>query len=164
MATYVEETSGGPARDLTAAALQQQQRATGSSRSTRSTRSREESEFKQSVTTRTSGSGDGEEDVTIKLKGAGSITIAGAEINFSEDTEINIPRRRSIRNGSEMSGSVYGVGSTPIVEDRRIESGEDKRRERKERPKTFNRAPSRSGRDRASAIVQQQRYERSYMT
>lgn len=120
----------GDAPPLTTEWLKQQQKAIGAgSRSTRSTISRDESEMKQSATTRTtrSGSGDGNENATFTIKGNATVTVDGAEIS-TRDTdgpiEISIKRnsdQKAIRNGSEASwapSAMSGMsGATTAVSD-----------------------------------------------
>lgn len=105
----------------------QQRRIKGGSRSTQSTTSRDESDVRQSVTTRTtrSGSGDGTEQTTFTIKGNGTVNIDGAEISTrATDGPIEITLQRggdqkTIRNGSEASQSAYAPsGSTAVSDDR----------------------------------------------
>jgi hypothetical protein len=134
-AGYQEEVDGGPSINLTAEALRRAQRPEGSNRSTRSSGSRDESDFqKRSATTRTSMSQrvvDGD-DVTIRVKGNATINVAGAEINCDDGAEVNFVRRKSIRNGSERSGSDYGT-----IADDRLSRGS--------RPVNISRSSSKSG-------------------
>lgn len=152
-AGYFDETSG-PTVDLTTEALK---RVVASSHSTRSTRSRDDSEMKRSTTTRTSRSGSGhEEDVTVKLKGMGTLKIAGAEIDYKDGTELKVSRRPSIRNGSERSVSNY----TSAIDDGRSS--------RDSRPRSTIRPPSRRRRSSiAPATVRyvedRPRYPRKYV-
>ncbi|CAL3964024.1 unnamed protein product [Diplocarpon coronariae] len=115
---YQEDVSGGPTIPLTAEVLRRQQRKQeGSSRSTKSSASRDESDYKKSVTTRTtrSGSGDNEESVTIKLVGQARVMVGGTQIDCTEGGEIQIQRQKSLPGGSERSVSEYG---TRRIEDR----------------------------------------------
>jgi hypothetical protein len=121
-AGYQNEVSGGEPIKLTADLLRKQQHTIGSSRSTRSSGSRDESDFKRSVTTRTtrSGSGPDADDVTIRIKGNATVNIAGAEITNADGVELNIVnRRRSIRNDSEASRSEYAPSHAPTAADER---------------------------------------------
>ncbi|KFX89832.1 hypothetical protein O988_08475, partial [Pseudogymnoascus sp. VKM F-3808] len=108
---YQADVSGEPVK-LTADLLRKQQHTIGSSRSTHSSNSRDESDFKRSVTTRTtrSVSGNDDDNVTIRIKGINAkVTIGQAEITNADGVELNIVnnRRQSIRNGSEASRSEY---------------------------------------------------------
>lgn len=109
---YQADVSGGEPVKLTADLLRKQQHTIGSSRSTHSSNSRDESDFKRSVTTRTTRSvsgNDAGDDVTIRIKGNAKVTIGAAEITNADGVELNIVnnRRQSIRNGSEASRSEY---------------------------------------------------------
>ncbi|KFY25167.1 hypothetical protein V493_04788 [Pseudogymnoascus sp. VKM F-4281 (FW-2241)] len=112
---YQADVSGGEPVKLTADLLKKHQHAGGSSRSTHSSNSRDESDFKRSVTTRTTRSVSGNDagagdDVTIRIKGKNAkVTIGAAEITNADGVELNITnnRRQSIRNGSEASRSEY---------------------------------------------------------
>ncbi|RDL30128.1 uncharacterized protein BP5553_10406 [Venustampulla echinocandica] len=111
-ANYQEDVAG-PSVPLTAEVLKRQQRRqTGSSRSTKSSNSRDESDYRKSATTRTtrSGSGADDENVTIKVTGTARVMVGGAQIDCPDGGEIEIKKRqpKSLRNGSEMSGSEYG--------------------------------------------------------
>lgn len=131
-----QDDVGGPSIPLTAEVLKRQQRRqAGSSRSTKSSASRDESDYRKSVTTRTtrSGSGDNDENVTIKVTGTARVVVGGAHIECPEGGEIEIKRQRSIRNGSERSNSEYG--GVPIRGQQQI----DDRRSRVDQP-TTNRA------------------------
>ncbi|CAG8974689.1 hypothetical protein HYALB_00006424 [Hymenoscyphus albidus] len=110
-ANYQEDVAG-PNIPLTAEVLKKQEkqrRKAGSSQSTKSSHSRDESDYKKSVTTRTtrSGSGDNDENLTIKLKGTTRLIVGGAQIEC-DGGEIEIKRQGSMRNGSERSISEYG--------------------------------------------------------
>lgn len=131
---YQDEVAGGPPVNLTAEALRRAQRPTGSSRSTRSSGSKDESDWKRSATTRTTTSRSGQDgdDVTIRFKGGATVNIAGAEIKCDDGAEINVVRRKSIRNGSERSGSEFGTMA-------------DDRQSRATRPVTISRSTSKSG-------------------
>jgi hypothetical protein len=132
---YQNEVNGGPTVPLTAETLRKQQRATGSSRSTRSSGSRDESDFKRSATTRTTTSRvvDDGDDFTIRFKGGATVNIGGAEIKCEDGAEVNIVRSKSTRNGSEASRSDYGVGQI------------EERRSREKRPSIHSRSTSKSG-------------------
>lgn len=130
-----QDDVGGSSIPLTAEVLKRQQRRqAGSSRSTKSSASRDESDYRKSVTTRTtrSGSGDNDENVTIKVTGTTRVVVGGARIECPDGGEIEIKRQRSMRNGSERSNSEYGV---PIWGQQQI----DDRRSRVDQP-TTNRA------------------------
>ncbi|CAG8962454.1 hypothetical protein HYFRA_00014184 [Hymenoscyphus fraxineus] len=95
-ANYQEDVAG-PNIPLTAEVLKKQEkqrRKAGSSQSTKSSHSRDESDYKKSVTTRTtrSGSGDNDENLTIKLKGTTRLIVGGAQIEC-DGGEIEIKRQ-----------------------------------------------------------------------
>ncbi|OBT50388.1 hypothetical protein VE04_09732, partial [Pseudogymnoascus sp. 24MN13] len=128
-AGYQADVSGGEPIKLTADLLRKQQNTIGSSRSTHSSNSRDESDFKRSVTTRTTRSvsgndaGTGGDDVTVRIKGNPTVTIGAAENTNADGVELNIVnnRRQSIRNGSEASTSEYapsqsGQSQPPLSE------------------------------------------------
>ncbi|TAQ83084.1 hypothetical protein B7494_g8593 [Chlorociboria aeruginascens] len=108
-ASYQEEVAG-PTAPLTAELLKKQQRQrrqAGSSRSTKSSGSRDESDYRKSATTRSSGPED--ENVTIKVTGQARVVVRGAQIDCADGGEIEIKRQpKAIRNGSERSNSEYG--------------------------------------------------------
>lgn len=114
-ASYQAEISGS-ALPLTDALLRQQRRQGGSSRSTKSSGSRDESDYRQSATTRTTRSVSSPEDenVTIKVTGNARVTVSGAQIDCNDSSEIEITRQKSlrgsesVRGGSELSNSEYG--------------------------------------------------------
>lgn len=146
-AGYQNEVSGGETMKLTADVLRKQQHTIGSSRGTRSSGSRDESDFKRSVTTRTtrSGSGPDADNVTIRIKGNATVNIAGAEITNADGLELNIiNRRKSIRNGSEASRSEY----TPSIAPSHVPSAADERRSRHGRGSNHTRSSSQSVRNR----------------
>lgn len=96
---YQEETGGpGPGMQLTAETLRKAGRSRGpesrrSRSSTRSSESRDESDFRQSATTRTTRSSN-DEDVTIFVKGgSATLKVGGAEMKCKDGTEINIASR-----------------------------------------------------------------------
>ncbi|KAG9240993.1 hypothetical protein BJ878DRAFT_429085 [Calycina marina] len=103
---------------LTQEALRRAQRPQGQAVSSR-TSSGSHSEYSDSygihpsATTRTTRSGSGHDQVddivTIRaVNGGARVTIDNTEIVFSEGGEVQVQRQKSIRNGSERSGSVYG--------------------------------------------------------
>lgn len=146
-AGYQNEVSGGETMKLTADVLRKQQNTIASSRSTRSSGSRDESEFKRSVTTRTtrSGSGPDADSVTIRIKGNATVNIAGAEITNADGLELNIVNsRRSLRNGSEASRSEY----TPSIAPSHVPSAADERRSRHGRGSNHTSSTSQSVRNR----------------
>lgn len=146
-AGYQNEVSGGETMKLTADVLRKQQHTIASSRSTHSSGSRDESDFKRSVTTRTTRSGSGPEadNVTIRIKGNATVNIAGAEITNADGVELSIiNRRKSIRNGSEASRSEY----TPSIAPSHVPSAADERRSRHGRVSNRIRSSSQSLTDR----------------
>ena len=83
----------------------------GSSRT--SSGSHSESDYLKSATTRTTRSGNGQDHgddtFTIKVKGGQArIRVDGAEIDCTDGGEVQVQRQKSIKNGSERSGSIYG--------------------------------------------------------
>lgn len=109
--SYQAVVEGGPALPLTAEALRKASKT--SSRSTRSSASRDESDYRQSATTRTTRSSDHDEDITIKLTGSGILKVGGTELHCKEGAEVSINRGvptsggRSHAGGSDRSSSVY---------------------------------------------------------
>ena len=99
----------GPTVPLTAETLRRQQRRRGPG-STYSSQSRDESDYKNSATTRTtrSMSNDDNEDVVIKVTGQAQVVVGDAQIDCNEGGEIET--KRQIRNSSERSSSEYGGG------------------------------------------------------
>lgn len=97
-----QRSVGGPTVEVTAESLKESDRR-ARSHITRSRASRDGSEnLRSSVTsrtTRTTGTGASEENVTIKLKGEGTIKIAGAEIEYKDDTELHIQRGFNVDSG-----------------------------------------------------------------
>jgi len=104
----------GATAPLTQEMLKRAQRRQGQGGSSRtSSGSHSESDYKKSATTRTTRSGSGQEhgddSFTIKVKGGQArIRVDGAEIDCAEGGEVQVQRQKSIRNGSERSGSIYG--------------------------------------------------------
>ena len=134
---YQKEVSGDPPK-LTADLLKKQQRTIASSRSTRSSGSRDESDIRQSVTTRTTRSGSGTEantgEYTIQIKGNATLNIPGGGTltTDGEPVELTIrghPGQRAIRNGSEASRSEYAP-SVPSAMSANEERMREKRRSR----------------------------------
>ncbi|CAK7213382.1 hypothetical protein SCUCBS95973_001786 [Sporothrix curviconia] len=126
--SYLEEKSGG--MRLTAEVLHEADRRGPKSRSTRSSGSRDESDWRQSATTRTTRSSN-EEDLTIRVKGNALFKYGDAEMQCQDGTEINIrgpPNNRRI--------STTERGGYPEIEDRRS---------RFDRPALRDRAHSRAG-------------------
>lgn len=140
---YQADVSGEPIK-LTADLLRKQQHTIGSSRSTHSSNSRDESDFKRSVTTRTTRSVSGNDaagdDVTIRIKGNAKVTIGAAEITNADGVELNIVnnRRQSIRNGSEASRSEYAPSQSqqsqaPALSEYAPTATDERERERERR-------------------------------
>ncbi|KAL1903072.1 hypothetical protein Sste5346_000356 [Sporothrix stenoceras] len=132
--SYQEKKSGGLTSGgmrLTEEMLYEASRRGGpKSRSTRSSGSRDESDWRQSATTRTTRSSN-EEDMTIRVKGNAHFKFGDTEMHCQDGTEINIrnpPLSRRIGSGDR---PVY-----PELEDRRG---------RYDRPALRSRAPSQSG-------------------
>lgn len=128
---YQDDVTGGSGIALTAELLKRQQRRqAGSSRSTKSSGSHDDSDFRRSATTRTtrsgSGADDGSNNVTIKVLGSAKLLVEGTQIECVDGGEFQIPRRNSLRNGSERSSySEYGPAK---LEDRHSQrSGQSSR-------------------------------------
>ncbi|TDZ31518.1 hypothetical protein C8035_v012241 [Colletotrichum spinosum] len=116
---YQNDVNGGPTVPLTAAALKAAKKSAAkkskSSRSSGSSESRDESEYRQSATTRTTRSSALEsEDVTIKVTGSAVVKIGNAEIQCQDGGEINITQAGRLGDSSDK-------GSTIFSEDRRLE-------------------------------------------
>jgi hypothetical protein len=128
-ATYQDDVSGVPLM-LTKENMRKATKRSGggSSQSTRSSASRDESDWKQSNTTRTTRSSNGDEDITIKVTGPTVLKVGGAEIQC-EGGEININSKGSVRGGSDKASSIYV----------------DERRSRVDRIPTRTRPTSQSG-------------------
>ncbi|OAA64488.1 hypothetical protein SPI_03135 [Niveomyces insectorum RCEF 264] len=129
--SYQDEVSGG--MRLTAETLHEASRTGGpSSRSTRSSGSRDESDWRQSATTRTTRSSN-EEDLTIRVKGNALFKYGEAEMRCQDGTEINITSRGppSIRRPGGSEKSTYAES--------------DDRRSRFERPALRGRGTSQAG-------------------
>lgn len=130
---YQDEVTGGnpgPGMQLTAERLRKASRHGGSRSSTRSSESRDESDFRQSATTRTTrSSAAGEEDMTIRVKGNAVLEVGGARLRCQDGAEISVPRGPPATSGFRTSS------------DQSIYLGED-RRTRMERPSTRHRASS----------------------
>ncbi|KAI1803378.1 hypothetical protein F4811DRAFT_346214 [Daldinia bambusicola] len=106
---YQEDVSGGGGPPLTAEALRRVKN-DGSSRSTRSSASRDESDYKQSATTRTTRSNSGDDDITIKLPIGAVIEVGNTKIHCKDGGDINIGRGNgtSRAGGSDPPASTYG--------------------------------------------------------
>ncbi|CAK7243103.1 MAG: hypothetical protein STHCBS139747_004611 [Sporothrix thermara] len=126
--SYQEEKSGG--MRLTAEVLHEADRRGPKSRSTRSSESRDESDWRQSATTRTTRSSN-EEDLTIRIKGNALFKYGDAEMQCQDGTEINIRGPSTNRRISTTERGGY-----PEIEDRHS---------RFERPALRDRAASRAG-------------------
>ncbi|KAK0651735.1 hypothetical protein B0T16DRAFT_323733 [Cercophora newfieldiana] len=127
-ATLYQEETGGPPHQLTAETLRKAARNASSSRSSGSY---DESDYRQSATTRTTRSSNENEDVTIKIKGSATLKVGGTEMKCRDGAEINIASRA-------IPG--FGPGS-----DSRSGYLEEERRPRIERPPTRARTNSQSG-------------------
>jgi len=120
---------GGPGLQLTAESLRKASRHGSSSRSSGSY---DESDYRQSATTRTTRSSNENEDVTIRVKGGATLKIGGTEMKCRDGAEININSRAlpSFLAENDTKSSYY----------------EDERRlPRIERPPTRARTNSQSG-------------------
>ncbi|KAK3370122.1 hypothetical protein B0H63DRAFT_308024 [Podospora didyma] len=105
---YQDDVTGGPAMPLTAETLRKAGRNGGSSSATRSSDSRDESEYRQSATTRTTRSSANDEDVTIRVKGNTVLKVGGAEMQCRDGAEINIISRGAtpFRSNSDQSSYI----------------------------------------------------------
>lgn len=92
---YHQAVSGGLTQALTKDALQKATKRSqgGSSRSTRSSDSHEESEWRNSATTRTTRSIAGEDDFTIKVTGQAVVEVSGTKIQCQDGSAISISSR-----------------------------------------------------------------------
>ncbi|RDW59852.1 hypothetical protein BP6252_12939 [Coleophoma cylindrospora] len=144
---YQNEVAG-EALPLTAERLRQQRRLAGSTRSTKSSQSRDESDYRQSTTTKTTRSGGEDENLTIKVVGSAKLNIGNTHVEFGEGGEVHINRQPSLRSGSEMS-SDYG-------ERRRIDDRE--RRPRIEDSRSSRSRMSSTRRSSQSYIRERPRY------
>ncbi|CCU81694.1 hypothetical protein BGHDH14_bghG005355000001001 [Blumeria hordei DH14] len=126
---------------LTAETLKQQQkRQDGSSRSTKSSASRDDSDYKKSVTTRTtrSGSGNEEKNMTIKVTGSVRVTVGGAQIECTDGGAIEISRDiasrdtngKFLRDSSDRSSPESDVRHAIQNYDRHTHSDKSSRRTR----------------------------------
>lgn len=141
--SYQDEISGGVR--LTAETLHEANRVGGpSSRSTRSSGSRDESDWRQSATTRTTRSSN-EDDRTMKVRGPAFIRMGETEVQCQVGAEVDITPRTSSRRavGSDKSSYV----------------DPDDRRSRFERPALRSRAASQTGSYAPHPIAQ---YDYSY--
>ncbi|KAH8842017.1 hypothetical protein MCOR27_003928 [Pyricularia oryzae] len=128
---YQDAVEGGPPAALTAEALRKAERRSRpapSSRSTRSSASREESDFVQkSATTRTTRYSDEGDDFTVRVVGAATLKMGGAELQCKEGAEINFSRGNSAAIGEGSDRSSY------------IDPADDRRVSRPARPTTSHR-------------------------
>ena len=98
---YQEIVTSTPSINLTAEPFRR--------RSAKAPGQRKESEFRNSATTKTSRARKYDEDVTIKVMGAGHITIGGAESKYNEDGEIEISDQSTVRNSRERVSELRGT-------------------------------------------------------
>ncbi|KAK0635717.1 hypothetical protein B0T17DRAFT_503222 [Bombardia bombarda] len=101
-ALYQDDMTGSNGMPLTAETLRKAGKNGGSSRSSGS---RDESDYRQSATTRTTRSSANDEDVTIRVKGSTVLKYGGAEMQCRDGAEINIISRGAtpFRTGSDKS-------------------------------------------------------------
>lgn len=92
---YQQTVSGGLTQALTKDALQKATRRSqgGSSRSTRSSSSHDESEWRNSATTRTTRSVGNDDDFTIKVTGQAVVEVSGTKIECLDGSAISISSR-----------------------------------------------------------------------
>ncbi|KAI5867147.1 hypothetical protein GGS23DRAFT_592493 [Durotheca rogersii] len=127
-ASRYQEDVSGPNTLLTAESLRRVKNG-GSSRSTRSSESRDESEYKQSATTRTTRSGSGDDDITIKLPMGAVIEVGNTKIHCRDGGDINIGRNGTSRGGGSDRATSY----------------DDDRKSRADKSTTRTRASSQAG-------------------
>ncbi|KAI6093089.1 hypothetical protein F4821DRAFT_74957 [Hypoxylon rubiginosum] len=127
---YQDDVAGGTVPPLTAEALRRVKNG-GSSRSTRSSASRDESDYRQSATTRTTRSSDGDDDITIKLPIGAVIEVGNTKIHCRDGGDINIGRNNN--GASTRGGSDHTTNYS------------DDRKSRVERPVARTRATSQAG-------------------
>jgi len=133
---YQEQVAGGPQMPLTAETLRRATKNGGSSRSTRSSGSRDESDYRQSATTRTTRSSNNEEDFTIRIKGVRSVEVGGAKMHCDDGAEINIASR------APPSGSRGGSDRSSYMAPEDYHRIEERRLPRIDRPPTRTRSGS----------------------
>ncbi|KAL1841921.1 hypothetical protein VTJ49DRAFT_6312 [Mycothermus thermophilus] len=159
---YQYDVEGGPPLPLTAETLRKAGRGGGaSSRSTRSSGSHDESDYRQSATTRTTAPDEG---VTIKANGSTVVKYGNTELQCQEGAVINITSRSGgnpeIRNAA---AAVSDRASSYVdVDDRRTRVDLPTSRARaqsraKSRPRSFSRPLSKY--DMAPAPTPRDRYE-----
>ncbi|KAK4185192.1 hypothetical protein QBC35DRAFT_22360 [Podospora australis] len=101
---YQEDLMGGSPLPLTAETL----RKARNGGSSRSSGSHDESDYRQSATTRTTHTNPNEEDVTIRVKGSTVLKVGGAEMQCFDGAEINISKNgaATFRGGSDKSSYI----------------------------------------------------------
>lgn len=101
---YQEELMGGSPLPLTAETL----RKARNGGSSRSSGSHDDSDYRQSATTRTTHTNPNEEDVTIRVKGSTVLKVGGAEMQCFDGAEINISKNgaATFRGGSDKSSYI----------------------------------------------------------
>ncbi|KAI0881145.1 uncharacterized protein GGS22DRAFT_76351 [Annulohypoxylon maeteangense] len=134
---YQEDVSGGNAPPLTAEALRRVKNG-GSSRSTRSTASRDESDYKQSATTRTTRSGSGDDDITIKLPMGAVIEVGNTKIHCKDGGNMNIGRG----NGTSRAGGSDHAAPSNYSDERSERKSRADRSERRTRTGSYSRTRS----------------------
>jgi hypothetical protein len=95
---YQNSISGGLTQALTKDALQKATKRSqgGSSRSTRSSSHDDESEWRHSVTTRTTRSNGNDDDFTIKVTGQAVVEVSGTKIQCQDGSAISISSRPAL--------------------------------------------------------------------
>lgn len=107
---YQGQLSGGtvPLTKETLGKVDRQKRSSDkSSRSTRSSASRDESDYWNSNTTRTTRSFAGEGDTSIRIKGGATLRLGDMEIQCQDGGEISITQDGSTRGGSERGSTIW---------------------------------------------------------
>ncbi|OTB05244.1 hypothetical protein M426DRAFT_22108 [Hypoxylon sp. CI-4A] len=125
-ASSYQDHVSGPGTALTSEALRRVKNE-GSSHSTRSSASRDESDYKQSATTRTTRDSDGDDDITIKLPMGAVIEVGNTKIHCRDGGDINIGRNNKDNSNNNNNGASRG-GS-----DHAPSTSSDERSERKSR-------------------------------
>ncbi|XDG02320.1 hypothetical protein ABKA04_001935 [Annulohypoxylon sp. FPYF3050] len=134
---YQDDVSGGTGAALTADALRRVKNG-GSSRSTRSSASRDESDYKQSATTRTTRSGSGDDDITIKLPMGAVIEVGNTKIHCKDGGNMNIGRG----NGTSRAGGSEHAAPSHYSDERSERKSRADRSERRTRTGSYSRTRS----------------------
>lgn len=136
---YQHNVEGGQTVPLTAEMLRKAGRGGGSSRSTRSSGSHDESDYRQSATTRTTAP---DEDTTVRIMGSAVLKVGNMEMHCQDGVEINV----SSRSGGNGDRGDRGGGADlrAAGSDRASSFVDDDRRTRVDLPSSRARAQSRA--------------------